>query len=130
MKPQLRHSPSPIRPNGEANLRRLNRALANVSRRLNRHLLFQRAYRSVGLALITGLALGAAYVVVATLSPWPPMALLKHVISSYNCEAAREMGLAPARKSEPGYWRKNDVDADGIACEPWPHLDDFLSPLP
>jgi hypothetical protein len=70
--------------------------------------------------MIIGLAIGAAYVAVATLSPWPPTTLLKHVVSSYNCDAAREMGLAPARKGEPGYWRKNDRDADGIACEPWP----------
>jgi hypothetical protein len=55
------------------------------------------------------------------------MTLLKHVVSSYNCEAAHDLGLAPARIGEPGYWKKHDVDADGLACEPWPHLDDFLS---
>jgi len=30
------------------------------------------------------------------------------------------MGLAPARRGQPGYWQKNDADNDGIACEPWP----------
>jgi hypothetical protein len=126
MKPQPT-LPSPIRPNGEANLRRLNRAFASVSRRLDRRVPFQRVYRSVGLAVIAGVALGAGYVALASLSPWPPLTVLKHIVASYGCEAAHGMGLVPAREGEPGYWRKNDVDADGIACEPWPHLDYFLS---
>ena len=127
MKPQPTHLPSPTRPNGEANLRRLHRAFANVARRIDRRVLFQRTYRPAGLAMITGVALGAAYVAVATISPWPPLTVSKHIVASYGCEAARGIGLAPARKGEPGYWPKNDVDADGIACEPWPHLDYFLS---
>jgi len=27
---------------------------------------------------------------------------------------------APARRGEPGYWKRRDRDGDGIACEPWP----------
>ena len=127
MKPQPSQLPSPIRPNAEAKLRRLNRAFANVSRRLDGRVLFRRAYRSAGLAVITGIALGGVYAALASLSPWPPMTLLRHVVSSYDCDAARKMGLAPAQTGEPGYWRRNDADADGISCEPWPHLDDFLS---
>ena len=130
MKLQPRRLPPPTRPNAEANLRRLNRAFAAVSRSLDRRVLFQRAYRSAGLSVISGMAVGAAYVALSSLSPWPAMTLVKHVVSSYNCEAARQMGLAPAQEGEPGYWRKNDADVDGIACEPWPHLDDFLTPLP
>ncbi|WP_245451207.1 excalibur calcium-binding domain-containing protein [Borborobacter arsenicus] len=32
----------------------------------------------------------------------------------------RLVGLAPALRGQPGYWRSNDADHDGIACEPWP----------
>jgi hypothetical protein len=51
--------------------------------------------------------------------PWPLTVTLKHLVAARNCDAARSVGLAPARRGEPGYWAKNDADNDGIACEPW-----------
>jgi hypothetical protein len=33
---------------------------------------------------------------------------------------ARMVGLAPARRGQPGYYPQHDRDKDGIACEPWP----------
>jgi hypothetical protein len=51
--------------------------------------------------------------------PWPLTVTLKHLVAARNCDAARSVGLAPARKGEPGYWQRNDRDNDGVACEPW-----------
>jgi hypothetical protein len=53
-------------------------------------------------------------------SPWPFVVTLKHIAAAPNCNAARAVGLAPARRGEPGYWSRHDADSDGIACEPWP----------
>lgn len=44
----------------------------------------------------------------------------RHLLASPNCSAARLVGVAPARRGEPGYWRDHDADHDGVACEPIP----------
>jgi hypothetical protein len=51
---------------------------------------------------------------------WHPLALFKHIAAFPNCSAARAVGLAPARRGEPGYWSSHDADNDGIACENFP----------
>ncbi|MFU0505841.1 excalibur calcium-binding domain-containing protein [Pseudaminobacter sp. NGMCC 1.201702] len=43
-----------------------------------------------------------------------------HLAAAPNCNAARAVGLAPARRGQPGYWLSHDRDRDGWACEPWP----------
>jgi len=48
-----------------------------------------------------------------------PLAALRHLAAFPNCTAAGLVGLAPARKGEPGYWPTHDADSDGVACEPW-----------
>ncbi|NMA96685.1 MAG: excalibur calcium-binding domain-containing protein [Phyllobacteriaceae bacterium] len=53
-------------------------------------------------------------------SPFPPMTALRHLAAAPNCDAARAVGLAPARRNQPGYYSQHDRDQDGIACEPWP----------
>ncbi|MCA1512676.1 excalibur calcium-binding domain-containing protein [Bradyrhizobium sp. NBAIM01] len=52
-------------------------------------------------------------------SSWPITTTLRHIASAPNCEFARLVRLAPARRGEPGYWKHHDRDEDGIACEPW-----------
>jgi hypothetical protein len=78
--------------------------------------------RSRGSAKIAALAAIVAFAVVWGLgsSPWPVMTTLRHIASAPNCGFARLVGLAPARRGEPGYWKRHDRDGDGIACEPWP----------
>jgi hypothetical protein len=44
----------------------------------------------------------------------------KHMAAGPNCDSARRVGLADARKGQPGYYPKHDADKDGIACEPYP----------
>jgi excalibur calcium-binding domain-containing protein len=43
----------------------------------------------------------------------------RHVTSQSNCDAARRINLASARKGAPGYYPQHDADDDGIACEPY-----------
>lgn len=50
-------------------------------------------------------------------TPWGALVTLRHWVASTNCETARGVGLAPARISQPGYWRHLDADNDGISCE-------------
>ena len=74
----------------------------------------RRYYRS---AKIAALAAIVAFAVVWGLgsSPWPVMTTLRHIASAPNCGFARLVGLAPARRGEPGYWKRHDRDGDGIA---------------
>ena len=44
----------------------------------------------------------------------------RHLLAAPNCSVARLVGLAPARRGEPGYWDDHDADHDGVACEPIP----------
>ena len=54
------------------------------------------------------------------LSPFPPLQSIRHVASAPGCTASRAMGLAPADAGSAGYWRWNDQDGDGVACEALP----------
>lgn len=65
----------------------------------------------IPLAVIGGLVLGWS-----SMSPWPLISTLKHLASFPNCDTARALGLAFARKGEPGYWLRHDQDGDGITC--------------
>jgi hypothetical protein len=51
----------------------------------------------------------------ADVTSWNPT--VRHILAITNCDAARSLGLAPARRGEPGYYRWHDADRDGIACE-------------
>jgi hypothetical protein len=62
----------------------------------------------------------ALYLALAASPTWPLTTRLKHIAAAPNCDAARAMGLAPARRGQPGYYSQHDRDKDGIACEPWP----------
>jgi len=60
---------------------------------------------------------------VVLVSPWPLPVTLRHLAAVRNCSDASGLGLAPARRGEPGYWSRHDRDDDGIACEAWPKRD-------
>lgn len=72
--------------------------------------------------------LTALLVVLAVLASWSLVAVkprtvgegARHLLAAPNCDAARAVGLAPARRGQPGYYASHDADGDGIACEPWP----------
>jgi hypothetical protein len=62
----------------------------------------------------------ALYLALAASPTWPLTTMLRHIAAAPNCDTARAMGLAPARRGQPGYYTQHDRDKDGIACEPWP----------
>jgi hypothetical protein len=99
----------------------LNRSFRAVSHRLDRRPMLHGSYRAAKISAIIAASAGALYLGLVTLSPWPPIITIRHLLSFRNCEAAREMGLAPANKGDPGYWQKHDRDRDGVSCEPWYH---------
>lgn len=72
-----------------------------------------------GLLFALALVAGSLGYKIAT-SPWPLSVTLRHIAAAPNCDAARRVGLAPARAGQPGYYPRHDADNDGIACEPWP----------
>jgi Excalibur calcium-binding domain len=111
-------NPNPVRPGPgpEERLRNLQRRFRAVSATWER----PSYYRA---AKIAALAAIVAFAVVWGLgsSPWPVPTTLRHIASAPNCDFARFVGLAPAGRGEPGYWKRHDRDRDGIACEPWPY---------
>ena len=109
-------------PQAEAALRRLHRRFAKVSRGLDRR---HRARRDawwhwLPTTIFVGAFIGYA-LAQPGLSAWGLFTTLRHLAAAPNCSAARAVGLAPARRGEPGYYPEHDRDGDGIACEPWPH---------
>jgi hypothetical protein len=79
----------------------------------------QRLLRWARYGAIVGTALLGVYVIFAA-SSWPPLTTARHFAAFPDCDSARYVGLAPARRGEPGYWSHLDRDKDGVACEPWP----------
>lgn len=53
-------------------------------------------------------------------SAWPFTVTLRHIAAAPNCDMARLVGLAPASRGEPGYYKRHDGDNDGISCEVYP----------
>jgi hypothetical protein len=89
-------------------------------RRAERRLRLQAGPQWSKRIVIAVVALAAASLAVQALSPWPLLVTVRHVLAGYNCDTARMVGLAPARRGMPGYWLSRDADGDGISCEPWP----------
>ena len=101
----------------EKELRRLKRRFRAVSRRADRARRLRRSYRWARVWVPLGVG-GAAvvYFGLATLSPWPPITTVRHLLAAPNCAAARAVGLAPARWGEPGHWQHHDQDGGGVVC--------------
>ena len=110
-------APNPVRPGPgpEDRLRNLRRRFLAVSAR---HASKRRYYRSAKIAVLAAIVAFAVSWGLGS-SPWPVMTTLRHIASAPNCGFARLVGLAPAKRGEPGYWKRHDR-RDGIACEPWP----------
>ncbi|RUM95330.1 excalibur calcium-binding domain-containing protein [Pseudaminobacter arsenicus] len=107
-------------PDRETHLRKINRRFAGVSRRVDRRR--ERRWYLRNWKLI------AAVLAFAGICGWSIAETdvrsvsggVRHVLAAPNCSMTRLVGLAPALRGQPGYWRSNDADHDGIACEPWP----------
>jgi hypothetical protein len=104
-------------PEVERLLTRLQRRFRGVSRRTGLYRRRRLFRRPKGIILIAIVAEVAIHLLVT--SPWSVGLTLRHLAAAPNCEAARAVGLAPARRGEPGYWASHDRDDDGISCEEW-----------
>ena len=71
-------------------------------------------------AFIAVIVAALAWPVAQNLGRWPLSVAIRHALAAPNCAAARMVGLAPARRGQPGYYPRHDREKDGIACEPWP----------
>jgi hypothetical protein len=66
-----------------------------------------------------GIMIAAAIAMVASQGP-SGMSTVRAADSYYpNCTAARDAGVTPIMRNEPGYRAALDRDNDGIACEPF-----------
>lgn len=113
-------NPNPVRPGTgpEQRLRNLQRRFRTVSARHDRATKLRWAIRALIAIVVILVAYPAVWLLVS--SSWPITTTLRHIASAPNCDFARLVGLAPARRGEPGYWKRHDRDGDGVACEPWP----------
>ncbi|WP_453955234.1 excalibur calcium-binding domain-containing protein [Bradyrhizobium sp. USDA 377] len=110
-------SPNPVRPGSERRLRDLQQRFRAVSERRGEATLLRQSLRAA--TVFAALAFVAAVAWVFTSSAWPITTTLRHIVSAPSCGFARWVGLAPAMRGQPGYWKHLDRDGDGIACEPW-----------
>ena len=112
-------NPNPVRPGPgpEQRLRNLQRRFRAVSARHDRAIRLRRVMRAA--TAIVAIAVALAVIWGLGSSPWPVTTTLRHIASAPNCGFARMVGLAPAGRGEPGYWKHHDHDGDGVACEPW-----------
>ncbi len=60
------------------------------------------------------LSWGALALVIVT--PWPFQTSMRHFAAAFGCDAARTMGLAPAKYGHPGYWPWLDAEHHGRTC--------------
>ena len=91
-------------------------ATGAVSARWDRTFGAREFFRLTGLFAVT--AIGTfAFAWYLLSSPWPVGVTLKHLAAFPNCEAAEMVGLAPARRGQPGYWKRNDTYGEGISCK-------------
>lgn len=104
----------------------LKRRFRAISSRIERRGMPQRLWRRYKTWLCAAaaaivLCAGALYAW-SVHTGWPVSTVLKHVASFPDCASAYSVGLAPARRGEPGYWWRHDADHDGIACEVPPRV--------
>jgi hypothetical protein len=70
----------------------------------------------IAVAVVAGFLLGW---MITMPSAWTLEQRILHIAAAPSCASARRVGLAPARRGEPGYYAFHDGDKDGIACEPF-----------
>lgn len=85
------------------------KARAAADRRRNQNRFAIVAFAAAALALL--------YSSLSKVTYGSPGDVLKHLAAYPNCYMALEFGVAPARRGEPGYWERHDINQDGIACD-------------
>jgi hypothetical protein len=100
-------------------LQRIQKRFEAIRRRADRRKRLLKTLREARGQLLMSAAVFAATFAAFFFSPFSPWDTVRHIVAAPNCNAARFVDLAPARRGEPGYWSRHDADDDGIACEPY-----------
>ncbi len=58
-----------------------------------------------------------AVIIYFAASPFSIPETARHTVALGGCDAARSVGLAPAREGQPGYHAIHDADKNGVSCE-------------
>lgn len=103
----------------DAKAARLKQHFAAVSRKAFGKGWWRRVCIELSAAIMLGIVIAAAWTMLDTDGTWTFDESVRHQLARPNCDAARSVGLAPARRGSPGYWPSHDADGDGWACEPW-----------
>jgi len=67
-------------------------------------------------ALCAASVIAFPFAAVMLVNSWSLATTARHFAAAANCSTARTLGLAPARRGEPGYWPWLDRDGNGVAC--------------
>jgi hypothetical protein len=108
----------PRNPEPDPEMLALQRSLQVAEGRRRRARRFRSTLVAIAFVGLAALGIFDIYLLLLNFSPWPPLTTIMHIAAYPNCDATRAVGLAPARRGQPGYWPHNDADNDGIACEP------------
>lgn len=116
---RLSARPFDVLPGGKAE-RPARPGLDSIDRQYRAWKTRRQTIRQFGLATFAAAAIVGLLYAASGQSEWDRATILKHIAAFPNCAAARDVGLAPALRGEPGYYDRHDRDKDGIACEVWP----------
>jgi Excalibur calcium-binding domain len=101
----------------DPNVIALKQRFAKINRSADRRAWWRRLPdRMLVFAWVFAIASWAALAFVL-MTPWTAGVTARHLAAAMGCDAARAVGLAPARRGEPGYWPWLDRDHDGVACK-------------
>lgn len=101
-------------------LARIRRRFGNVHAAHNRRVVARRQVRFVRTVAPSFILVFGGVFTALVLSPFPPVDSLRHLAAASGCAATRGMDLESVTRGAVGYWRWNDQDGDGLACEALP----------
>jgi hypothetical protein len=102
----------------EKETRLLKRRFSKITRGFERAQSLRRLYRASVFPVLLIVIIGGFGAAILLRSPWPPLATVRHAVAFAGCSAANWVGLAPAVKGNPGYWRRLDRNGTGWSCMP------------
>lgn len=99
-------------PGSRERLERLQHRFRALSRRQ------ERAPVRIGIVAISAALFVLTYAFAsASLDFGSPLIALRHFAAIGSCHTAASVGLAPARRGQPGFWAIHDRDRNGVACD-------------
>jgi len=103
--------PKTLSPANPSHLREL------IALQAERHGRLRRRLRKALSAFCAASVIAFPFAAVMLVNGWSLPTAVRHFAAAANCDTARTLGLAPARRGEAGYWPWLDHDGTGIACQ-------------